>query len=119
MRNVPIHPEFLAELTKWKAMDNERQHEGHIVHYHGQGITKLDCAWATAKRKAGISGKRLRPYDLRHFFATSAIEAGSDYKTLSDIMGSNPETLRRYYQHVSDAARTNLIEHMPHLKMVR
>lgn len=48
-------------------------------------------------------------YDLQHDFVTSAIEAGVDYKTLSEIVGSNPETLRKYYQHVSSASKINAI----------
>ena len=66
----------------------------------------------TCQKKAGIT-RRLRMYDPRHFFVTTAIEGGSDYKTLSEIVGSSPETLRRHYQHVSGAARISLIGRMP------
>jgi site-specific recombinase XerD len=67
------------------------------------------------RQRKGRITRRLRLYDLRHFFVTSAIEAGADYKTLSDIVGSSPETLRRHYQHVSSAARVKLIGNMPSL----
>lgn len=68
--------------------------------------------WKQAMAKAGIT-RRLRPYDLRHLFVTRAIEAGIDYKTLSDIVGSSPETLRKHYQHVSNEARRKAISIMP------
>jgi integrase len=111
MREVPIHPEFLPELRQWAETDKMT---GHIIQYCGHPITRLQEAWRIAKEKAGIT-RRLRLYDLRHFFVTSAIEAGADYKTLSDIVGSSPETLRRHYQHVSSAARVKLIGNMPSL----
>ena len=50
--------------------------------------------------RSGIT-RRIRPYDLRHRFVTSALEAGADIGALSDIVGSRPETLRKHYQHVT------------------
>jgi integrase len=112
LRNVPIHPIFISELQKWQLKDNNPM--GHIIHFRGAGISTLESAWHIAKKKAGIT-RRLRMYDLRHFFVTTAIEAGADYKTLSEIVGSSPETLRKYYQHVSSSARISIIEKMPEM----
>jgi integrase len=113
IRDVPIHPDFVEELRSWTNKDNDPA--GYIIHHKGQPITSLKVAWKYAKEKANIT-RRLRLYDLRHFFVTTAIESGSDYKTLSTIVGSSPETLRRHYQHVSGAAKVSLIERMPNLK---
>jgi integrase len=110
LREVPIHPEFEIELIKWKEKDNNPI--GPIIHQNGRPILRLNAAWRFAKKNAGIT-RRLRLYDLRHFFVTTAIEAGCDYKTLSEIVGSSPETLRKHYQHVSGAARISLISRMP------
>ena len=110
LRHVPIHPYLLDTLKSWyKADDNPI---GSIIHDKGRGIASLKKAWKIAKQKAGIT-RRLRLYDLRHFFVTTAIESGTDYKTLSEIVGSSPETLRKYYQHVSNAAMVSAIENMP------
>jgi integrase len=109
-REVPIHPEFLSELEAWKVKDGDPS--GYIIHQNGRQILRLITAWRIAKKKAGIT-RRLRMYDLRHFFVTTAIESGADYKTLSEIVGSSPETLRKHYQHVSGAARVSLIGNMP------
>jgi integrase len=117
MRDVPIHPEFMLELRKWKEHDDaEGITSGNIIYKgpDGKPIHSILRAWHRAKKKAGIT-RRIRMYDMRHFFVTSAIEAGADYKTLSDIVGSDPETLRRHYQHVSVAARKLVIDRMPAL----
>jgi integrase len=115
-RDVPIHPDFFEELKAWKEADVKRGYVGYIIHCARKRIQRIDGAWKITKKRAGIQ-RRIRLYDLRHFFVTSAIEAGCDYKTLSDVVGSNPETLRRHYQHVSNAARVDLIERMPSLNL--
>ena len=110
MRDVPIHDDLLKNLLSWREADGN--HSGFIVHYRGHRIRSILKPWKQALQKAGIT-RRLRPYDLRHLFVTRAIEAGVDYKTLSDIVGSSPETLRKHYQHVSNEARRKAISIMP------
>ncbi len=112
LREVPIHPDFLPELEEWYIKDGSQF--GPIVHKDGLPIKSLANVWGSTKKKAGIN-RNLRLYSLRHWYATTAIEAGCDYKTLSEIMGSSPETLRKYYQHVSGAARVALVSNMPKL----
>jgi integrase len=116
-RDIPIHPDFLIELKKWKAADDSASiTTGNIIYLgkKGRAIKDIHDSWYRAKFKAGIT-RRIRMYDLRHLFVTSAIESGADYKTVSEIVGSDPETLRRHYQHVSSAARQSVIEKMPSL----
>lgn len=109
IRDVPIHPDFKKELEEWKATDNGNS-EYLIPPWHGgKPVTMVNETWARAKKKAGIT-RRLRLYDIRHLFVTNAIESGVDYKTLSDIVGSDPETLRRHYQHVSSEMKKNAID---------
>lgn len=110
LRHVPIHPLLLDTLKSWYKVDDNTI--GPIIHDKGRGIASLKKAWKIAKQKAGIT-RRLRLYDLRHFFVTTAIETGTDYKTLSEIVGSSPETFRKYYQHVSSAAMVSAIGNMP------
>lgn len=112
LRDVPIHPAFAIELKRWHKEDIKNGHEGYIIHRGKTGGGRIDFSWREAKRKAGIT-RRLRLYDFRHWYVTTAIEAGADYKTLSEVVGSSPETLRRHYQHVSTAARVSMVERMP------
>lgn len=106
LRDVPIHPGLLSDLAAW--WDKDGKGFGPIIHCDGHPIKSLKNAWRWALKKSGIT-RRIRMYDLRHDFVTSAIESGVDYKTLSEIVGSNPETLRKYYQHVSSASKINAI----------
>lgn len=52
-----------------------------------------------ALRRAGI-GRRLRPYDLRHAFASHALDHGADRKCVAEVMGhKNEGMLLQIYQH--------------------
>ena len=98
-REVPIHPKLLPALRKWHASDRRAGHR-HIVHYNGRSVKSIGRAWRSAVAAAKI-GRRVRPYDLRHYFVTRAIEEGADLKALSEIVGSAPQTLIKFYQHVT------------------
>lgn len=97
VRYIPIHDSLYEKLEAWAKADKRR---GPIIHYHGKPVKTIQTAWEGALSRAGIH-RRIRPYDLRHHFVTSALEAGADIKALSEIVGSRPETLMRHYQHVS------------------
>ncbi len=114
LRDVPIHPNFIDELKSW--WETDKKGFGPIIHYRGKPLRKLQTPWERTLKKAGIK-RRIRPYDLRHYFVTTAIEEGTDYKTLSEIVGSSPETLRRHYQHVSNESRQKAVARMPKLNL--
>lgn len=58
--------------------------------------------------------RHIRPYDLRHAFATEAIRAGTDYGTVAQLMGhSSPVMVMRHYQHVRNDQKTAAIEAIP------
>jgi site-specific recombinase XerD len=82
-----------------------------VIHKNGQHVKSLKKAWRIAKQKAGIT-RRLRLYDLRHDFVTTALEFGVDIKVLAEIVGSAPETLRKHYQHVSGQSRIDAISNI-------
>lgn len=98
-RHVPIHPDFLPELKSWHTHDKAAGVPW-LVSWCGKQIAHIHTVWRHALKKAGIT-RRLRPYDMRHLFITQACEAGANYKDLAEITGSRPETLMRFYQHVS------------------
>lgn len=111
LRDVPVRPTFAAHLAEWHQADKGR---GHIVHYHGRPVKSIRNAWMSTLSKAGIT-RRLRPYDLRHHFITSALEAGADIGGLAAVVGSSPQTLRKHYQHVSDDLKRRAIDLVPDL----
>lgn len=110
-RAVPIHPNFVEELKAWQAADGGK---GPLVHYRGKPIRCLNNTWWGTLERAKIPRSRgLRMYDFRHRFVTSALEHGADMKALAEVVGSRPETLMRFYQHVSRDIHRQTIERVP------
>jgi integrase len=111
LRDVPVHPSLRAHLERWHDQDGGR---GPIIHYKGCAIRSIRRSWNATLRRAGIK-RRLRPYDLRHHFVTRALEAGADIGALAGVVGSSPQTLRKYYQHVTDDLRRRAVVLVPDL----
>lgn len=112
LRDVPVHPNLAEELKSWHKEDGGA---GLIIHYHKEGIKKIGHAWRLTLQRAGIT-RRLRPYDLRHYFVTRALSEGADIKALSEVVGSSPATIMHYYQHVSRKQHIETVGKMPDLK---
>jgi len=110
-RSVPIHPYLLPTLRAWFEADDERGIPW-VVHWGGRPMKKISTVWEHTLAKAKIT-RRLRPYDIRHLFVTQALEGGADHKALAEIVGSKPETLMRFYQHVSGALHRRTVELIP------
>lgn len=86
-----------------------------VVHWRFQRISTLKRAWREAKEDAGIT-RPLRLYDLRHAFASNALRAGADLKSISEILGhSRPDTTLREYQHVVREQHRDAVELIPSL----
>lgn len=66
--DVPIRTDLMFAIEQWKIEDAGLSPET-IVHYKGSPVKSIRTTWKTCKRDAGIT-RRLRPYDLRHAFAT-------------------------------------------------
>jgi len=111
-RQVPLHKDFVEQLGQWYAEDEKN---GYIIHYNGKPIKTIKSAWKRTLKRAGIT-RRIRPYDLRHNFITLALEDGADMKALSEIVGSRPETIMRYYQHVSKKLHRQTVAKIPPLE---
>lgn len=112
-REVPIHPELLRQLRLWRAADAAAGAE-HIVHYLGRAVRSIKRAWRAAVSRAGIR-RRIRPYDFRHYFISRALEEGADLKAVSEVVGSAPGTLLRFYQHVTGRQHERAIRLIPGL----
>jgi integrase len=60
-------------------------------------LVKVNAAHASALRRSKV--KRFRPYDLRHTFATRAVQAGVDLVTLKDMLGHSKINMVLRYAH--------------------
>ena len=78
----------------------------------GKPVRKIAAAWKTALQKSGI--RAIRPYDLRHAYATYSIRSGANIKTSAEIMGhENARMILEVYEHVDWAQKVRAIEGMP------
>lgn len=113
-RDVPIRADLLDAIEQWEKEDAGLNPEV-IIHYKGRPVKSIKTAWKTCKRNAGIT-RRLRPYDLRHAFATYALDGGADIKAVADNMGhSDPSMILKHYQHGKETARRMAVESIPAL----
>ncbi len=114
-RDVPIRPTMLPLMLAWKAEDDAKGIPW-LVSFHGKPITSsVYRAWHKACGRAGIT-RRMRAYDLRHAFATLALEAGSDIKAVAEIMGhANASMILKHYQHVFEHQRRATVESIPEI----
>ncbi len=116
-REVPIRKNLLPTFAAWKTEDEARGIR-FLIHYRGRPVEKIGKAWRESLRRAGIS-RRIRPYDLRHAFATELIAAGKDMGTVAKLMGhSGPAMLLTHYQYVMDSQKRAAVESLPDIAHV-
>jgi len=111
-REVPIQPQIAPLLRQWLEADKAAGIEM-VVSFHGKPVRKIKTAWAATLRRAGIT-RNIRPYDLRHGFATQIIAGGADVGTVAALMGhTSPVMVLRHYQHVLNSQKRDAIAALP------
>jgi len=116
-REVPIQPAIMPLLKEWQAADAASGIEFVVHRNDGKPMKSIRWTWESALRKAGI-GRHIRPYDLRHAFATDAIAGGADVGTVAKLMGhANANMVLRHYQHVLTAQKQAAINALPELPL--
>ncbi|MBO6267242.1 MAG: site-specific integrase, partial [Synergistaceae bacterium] len=108
-REIPIREGLLPWLRIWQEHDRNLTTE-HVINYDGRSVSSIGSGWRHALRRAGIL-RRIRPYDLRHAFATNALEAGADIGAVAAIMGHrNIDRILETYQHAREGLCREAIE---------
>ena len=116
-REVPIRESLVPFFEAWQAEDNARG-AAHLINFKGRRLSTIKTAWGHALRRAGIT-RRIRPYDLRHAFATDLIAGGVDIGTVSKLMGHNsPAMILTHYQFVMDRQKRAAVEALPEIEYV-
>lgn len=116
IRDIPIRKTLIKELQSWRDADKMSGIE-HVIHFKGRPIRTIHVGWRAALKRAGIN-RKIRPYDLRHAFATEAIAAGADIGTVAKLMGHTSLTMvLKHYQHVLDSQKLAAVEAIPNLSM--
>ncbi|MBI9078342.1 MAG: site-specific integrase [Pseudodesulfovibrio sp.] len=106
-REIPISDTLLPHLQHWHREDGGT---GHVVHYKGKQVGSMKGAWASAKRRSGIT-RRLRMYDMRHAFITEIISSGVDITTAAYLAGhASPATTAKVYRHVKTSDTRAAVE---------
>jgi integrase len=92
---LPVKDQFLNEIYELHQNDMNRVY---LIEYKNKQVKCIKKAWQNALTKAGIS-RRIRIYDLRHYYASKLFQGGTDMKVASQLMGhSSPNmTLNTYY----------------------
>jgi integrase len=74
----------------------------------GHAFKRIDKAFKTAQRRAGISD--LRFYDLSHTFASRLIHAGVDIEIVKSLLGHSSIALTQPHIHSSDEMKKKAVE---------
>lgn len=111
-REVPLKQSIIPLLKAWKEQD-ERNGLEIVLHFRGKPFTRISVAWRSTCKRAGIT-RRIRPYDLRHAFATYLIAGGADIGTVARLMGhANVNMVLQHYQHVLTKQKEAAIASLP------
>jgi integrase len=111
-REIPIHPAL--PLRAWYEKDGCRVDQ-HIIHWNGKPIKSLKTAFNAAKRRAGVSDRKIPLYSLRHAFVTTLIHSGIDIHTIANISGHDVRTMLKHYAHVMGDVKVTAINALPEL----
>lgn len=103
-RDLFIDPAIRPVLRAWFVEDAKRGIKPIIYKalskMGGKPVTTLIKKWREVLKEAGIT-RKIRPYDLRHAFATYALLHGADRLATALTMGHADTTmLDKHYQHI-------------------
>lgn len=106
---LPLRPEFMDKIRQLLDREPKRQY---LIEYEGRPVGSLKTTWAGALKRAGIT-RRLRLYDLRHWYASNLLSGGADIKAASELMGhASPNTTLNTYYHLMDRQKRAALDHL-------
>lgn len=104
IRTVTLDPGTLHLLEEWRVEHGQLGPWLLAVGERPPSPDSISWWWRHAREAAGIS-KHWRLHDLRHWSATTAIDAGTDVRTVANRLGhANPAMTLKVYAHAIAAA---------------
>ena len=111
-RDIPIRGDLLPILYAWWRHDSALGIR-HVITWGGRPVRSICRAWHSALERAHIN-RRIRPYDLRHAFATYALAGSADIGSVASLMGHvDASMILNTYQHVQSAQKRAAVEAAP------
>lgn len=80
-------------MRRWRKRDGDTS--GHVIHYNGQPVTRLQRTWRQAVKAAKL--KDVTPHTLRHTRATWLMQAGIPIWEAAGALGMTPDILQSVY----------------------
>ena len=75
---------------------------------HGSHVVNIQKAWTRIRNKAGLDDVRI--HDLRHTFASFAVESGMSLHTVGSLLGHKQASTTFRYAHLADSRLKEAIE---------
>lgn len=112
-RHVPLNTSARDLLKQWKKQQ-KNDDEGKVLTGlvfpgdEGKRLDNIASSWRNLTTKANLADFTF--HDLRHTFATRALQGGADIVTLSKLLGHSSLKMTLRYSHVTDEALVAAVE---------
>jgi integrase len=113
-REVPIHPDL--PLRQWYDADGADPGR-HVITWQGKPVVTIKRSWSTAKRAAGVGGRKIPPYALRKSFVTTLLHQGVDPETIAKIAGHDVYTMLKHYAYSATETARGAIAQLPSISL--
>ena len=99
-RYVPLHPNAVRLLAEWTATNPPLR--GRLVHRHGELVNRHQVARIVRRvgRRAGLG--HVHPHQLRHTFATQAINRGMRLEAIATMLGHRSLRMTLTYARIAN-----------------
>lgn len=108
-RFIPLPEDFVSRLRAVKTQATSE----YVVDYKGHSVRQLRRSFKAACNRADIKYD-IRPYDVRHLFASVILQKGGDLAAVSKLLGhSRIETTQRHYYHLMSGEKKRSVGLLP------
>ena len=95
-RLIPVTAQFLERLREHR----KTARSAFLIEYAGRPVSSVKTGLKSAVKRSGI-GYNVRPYDIRHLFATVMLTGGADLAAVSKLLGhASVHTTSTVYYHL-------------------